>query len=117
MGFWSKNDEEVLHELRAIHMTLIHIGGKMAIDFSALQGVDQKILDKVSAISTDLPVEANKIQDSIDALAAASAGSTDPATQAAIDAEVAKLQTVSDNLDTIGTAIDALPTTPTTPAP
>lgn len=88
----------------------------MAVDFSALQAVDQKILDKASALLAEVPVESAKIQASIDALAAASSGSTDPATQAAIDAEVAKLQGVSDNLDTISTAVDALPTTPTPPA-
>ena len=89
----------------------------MAVDFKALQDVDQQILDKASALLAQVPVEAQKIQSSIDALAAASAGSTDPATQAAIDAEVAKLQGVSANLDTITSAVNALPTTPTPAAP
>lgn len=109
-------DDEILYELRVISGTLLRLEKQMAIDLTALQAVDQQILDKVSAIPATITAESTKIQASIDALAAAAAGSTDPATTLAIAAEVAKLQGVSTNLDGVSAAINALPTTPSTPA-
>lgn len=86
----------------------------MAIDTSKLLAVDQGILDAVAAVPAVITSESTKIQTSIDALAAVQ--SSDPAAQAVIDAEVARLQTVAPALNTITDSINALPTTPTPPA-
>ena len=111
---FGNKDEEILHELRAIHGELKLIGVAMSLDFSKLQAADAAIAAEVSTLVTTIQTESAAIQAAIDKLAAASG--SNPADQATRDPVTADLNTSHTNLTAAAASVTALPTTPTPPA-
>lgn len=103
---------EILLEIEGLRSLIVYIGAKMALDLSKLQAQDAALGTAVTALATTIQSEAVTIQAAIDAL---NAVSTDPATQAAIDAVTGDLTNSVANLTGSISAVQGLPTAPTPP--
>ena len=112
---FGNKDEEILHELRAIHGELKLIGVAMSLDFSKLQAADAAIAAEVQTLTATIVTESANIQAALDKLAGASGSSA--ADQATIDQVTADLNASNTNLTAAAASVTALPTTPTPAAP
>lgn len=101
---------EILLAIEGLRELIRYIGAQMALDLSKLQAQDAALGTAVTALATTIQTEAVTIQAAIDAL---NAVTTDPATQAAIDAVTSDLTTSVGNLTGSISAVQGLPTTPT----
>ena len=108
---FGNKDEEILHELRAVHGAIQQVGVCMSLDFSKLQAAVNEAASDVQTLTTTVSGESVKIQSAIDALA--NAVGSDPANQAIIDQATATLAGSNATLVSTVAAVQALPTTPT----